>query len=136
MPGIINLEWKEARMSTETKVCTECGRELFGRSDKKFCSDACRSAYNNKALAGGDKYMRTVNRRLKKNHSILVQLNPDGKTTTHREKLLKAGFDFDYCTNTYTTKDQKEYRFCYDQGYLHLGNDFILLVKREPSPVG
>lgn len=118
-------------MNDELKNCAECGREVFGRSDKKFCSDACRSAFNNKSIAGSDKYMRKVHRTLKKNHSILLQLNPEGKTKTHRDQLLKAGFDFDFCTNTYTTKDQKEYRFCYDQGYLLLGNDFILLVRRD-----
>ena len=30
------------------KLCLECGDKLFGRIDKKFCSDACRNAYNNK----------------------------------------------------------------------------------------
>lgn len=115
----------------DSKKCIECDRNIFGRADKKFCSDSCRSAYNNRLAGGSDKYVRKVNRILKKNHSILLQLNPEGKKKIHREKLLKAGFDFDYCTNTYLTKDQKEYRFCYDQGYLLLGNDFLLLVKRE-----
>lgn len=119
-------------MSKETsqKVCIECGREVFGRADKKFCSDACRSAFNNKSLSG-DRLVRRVNRRLRKNHLILSEINADGKTKTHRDRLLQAGFDFNYFTNTLVTKDQKEYRFCYDQGYLLLGNDFFLLVKRE-----
>lgn len=122
-------------MTAEEKQCLECGRELFGRADKKFCSDACRSAYNNKASGNSDKYIRKVNRKLKRNRSILELLNPEGKTKTHKERLLREGFDFDYFTNTYITKDQKEYRFCYDQGYLMLGNDFILLVRRDtPAP--
>ena len=29
-------------------TCPECGDKLKGRADKKFCSDACRNAYNNK----------------------------------------------------------------------------------------
>ena len=29
------------------KVCTLCSKTLKGRSDKKFCDDYCRSAYNN-----------------------------------------------------------------------------------------
>lgn len=112
------------------KNCLECGKELFGRSDKKFCSDACRSAYNNKSI-GSDKFIRKINRRLKRNHSILENINTDGKTKTHKDRLAKEGFDFDFFTSTYVTKDGKEYRFCYDQGYLALGNDFFLLVRRE-----
>ncbi len=114
----------------ESKKCLECGREVIGRSDKKFCSDSCRSAYNNKTISS-DKQIRKVNRKLKKNHSILSSLNIDGKTKIHKERLLKEGLDFEFFTNVYQTKEHKEYRFCYDQGYLPLGNDFYLLVKRE-----
>ncbi|MEQ9304315.1 MAG: hypothetical protein RJQ14_10415 [Marinoscillum sp.] len=113
------------------KQCIECGREFLGRSDKKFCSDGCRSAYNNKATGGSDKFIRKVNRRLKKNRTIMQKLNPEGKTTTHRDQLLKEGFDFDFVTSTYTTKEGKQYRFCYEFGYLQLEKDFVLLVKRE-----
>ena len=118
-------------MNEEKKVCQECGRELFGRADKRFCSDSCRSAFNNKASGVSDKLIRKINRKLKRNRTVLESLNPEGKTTTHRDRLLKEGFDFDYVTHTYMTKEQKEYRFCYDQGYLMLGNDFVLLVRRE-----
>jgi len=117
-------------MNEEPRKCLECGREIFGRADKKFCSDACRSAYNNKSLTS-DAYIRKINRRLKRNHAILSEINKDGKTKTHKERMLKEGFDFDFFTSVYITKDQNEYRFCYDQGYLMLGNDFVLLVKRE-----
>jgi hypothetical protein len=32
----------------------------------------------------------------------------------------------------YTTKDGREYRFCYDQGYIHTGEDWYTLVVRKP----
>ncbi len=115
----------------EAPKCIECGRELFGRSDKKYCSDACRSAYNNKSVKSNTSFIRRINRRLVKNRSIIEKLNPEGKTKSHKDQLLKAGFDFNYHTHTYTTKEQKTYYFCYDQGYLMLGNDFILLVRRD-----
>jgi hypothetical protein len=31
----------------DTKTCLQCGTELRGRIDKKFCDDQCRTAYNN-----------------------------------------------------------------------------------------
>ena len=99
-------------MTEPERLCPECGRPIFGRADKKYCSDACRSAHNNRQISEADELIRKVNRRLKKNRSILAKLNPTGKTTLPKDKLLKEGFDFQYFTHHYVTKDQREYRFC------------------------
>ncbi len=115
----------------EEKMCPECGKPVFGRIDKKFCSDACRNAFNNKANSASTNYMRNVNNILSKNRRILATLNPEGKKKTHKDKLLKQGFDFDFHTNTYTTKAGDTYCFCYEQGYLLLDDGFVLLVERN-----
>lgn len=75
--------------------------------------------------------MRNVNNTLAKNRRILAELNPNGKKKTHKDKLLKNGFDFDFYTNTYTTKAGDTYHFCYEQGYLMLDEGFVLLVERK-----
>jgi len=46
--------------------CIECGRELFGRCDKKFCSDGCRNSYNNRIRRKGTEEPRRINRVLEK----------------------------------------------------------------------
>lgn len=117
-------------MSDVEKGCLECKKAIFGRSDKKFCSDGCRNAYNNKVNAPSTNYVRNVNNILGKNRRILIALNPTGKQKTHRDQLLKRGFDFEYYTNSYTTKSGVEYRYCYDQGYLTLRDGFLLLVEK------
>ena len=40
------------------KTCLECGEPILGRSDKKFCSDLCRNAYNNKANSDSNNFVR------------------------------------------------------------------------------
>lgn len=115
----------------EEKQCLECEKPVFGRTDKKFCSDACRNAFNNRENAATSKFMRRVNNTLTRNRRILIELNPDGKKKTHRDKLLKKGFDFDFHTSTYTTKSGDIYHFCYEQGYLLLDEGFVLLVARD-----
>ena len=46
--------------------------------------------------------------------------------------VVDLGFNFDFYTNIYQTKNGKTYFFCYDHGYLDLGNDwFALVVKKE-----
>lgn len=115
----------------EDKKCLECENPVYGRSDKKFCSDACRNSYNNRTHSTSTKYMRKVNNILTRNRRILLELNPEGKKKTHRDQLLKRGFDFDFHTNSYTTKSKDTYFFCYEQGYLELKDGYILLVERK-----
>ena len=112
-------------------VCLECGEKFTGRSDKKFCGDQCRSAYNNKLNSDSSNFVRNINNTLRKNRRILEGLNPTGKSRVHRDELLERGFKFSYFTNEYITKAGKVYRFCYDQGYLELENNFLALVKRK-----
>lgn len=115
----------------QEKICLECGTKIFGRVDKKFCSDQCRNSYNNKLNSDGTNYIRNVNNILRKNRRILMDLNPNGKSKTHRNKLFEKGFDFNYFTNTYTTKAGAIYYFCYEYGYLPIDNDFFALVKKQ-----
>lgn len=112
------------------KQCLECGSELFGRVDKKFCSDYCRNAYNNKKNRDSRNIVRNTNNLLRKNYRILESLNPDQKTKTTKDMMLRKGFNFNYFTSIYVTKAGKTYYFVYDQGYLSLGNNYFALVKR------
>jgi hypothetical protein len=115
------------------KLCYECGTEIKGRVDKKFCDDSCRSAFNNKINNENNALVKKVNKILRKNRTILFALNPDGKAKTNKSHLMRAGFNFEYFTHTYTTKEGKTYYFCYEQGYLPLENDWYFLVVREEN---
>ncbi|MCV9386940.1 hypothetical protein [Reichenbachiella ulvae] len=117
--------------TTNPRLCPECERPVFGRADKKFCSDACRNAYNNRSNSDAVNLVRNINNTLRKNRRILLDLNPDGKTKLPKSKLLQKGFDFEYHTSIYTTKSGQQYRYCYDQGYLLLDDDFVLLIVKK-----
>lgn len=113
------------------KTCLECGEKIVGREDKKFCSDGCRNAYNNKINKDSTNFMRNINNKLRKNYRILTELNTEGKSKSTRAKLLSKGFDFEFFTNILQTKTGNTYYFLYDQGYLPLENDFYMLVKKD-----
>ena len=113
------------------KTCLECGDKIVGREDKKFCSDGCRNAFNNKINKDTNNYMRNTNNKLRKNYRILSELNGEGKTKTTKSKLLSKGFDFDFVTNIMHTKTGNTYYFVYDQGYMILDHDFYVLVKKD-----
>jgi len=113
------------------RTCLECSEKLVGREDKKFCSDNCRNAYNNKINKDSNNLMRNVNNKLRKNYRILSELNVDGKSKATRDKMINKGFDFDFFTNILHTKTGNTYYFLYDQGYRSLDNDYYMLVKKE-----
>lgn len=113
------------------KNCLECGNPIVGRTDKKFCTDQCRTSCNNRLNSDASNYMRSVNRILRKNRKILSGLNPNGKVKVHRKKLQAHGFNFKFVTNLYTTRAGTIYYFCYDQGYLPLEEDYFMIVERE-----
>ncbi len=115
----------------EVKTCLECDMKIVGRMDKKFCSDQCRNAFNNKLNSDGNNYIRNVNNILRKNRRILMELNPTGKSKANRTRLMEKGFDFNYFTNTYTTKAGAIYYFCYEYGYLLIDKQFYALVKKQ-----
>ena len=117
----------------ETKQCLQCGENILGRTDKRFCSDACRNIFHYNANSAPINYVRNVVNALKKNRRVLADLNtgPEGKTKVHREKLLERGYNFMYHTNVHRTKAGNTYIFCFEQGYLELSENWYMLVRRD-----
>lgn len=118
--------------------CLECKDEFRGRTDKKFCSDACRNAYHNRLNREANNLVRTVNNRLRRNYRILRYLSsewPGGPV--HRNSLSDQGFDFESITRV-KSSPQGEPCYCvYDLGYIPLGEDRIRIVAaHEPGPAG
>lgn len=113
------------------RKCLKCFEHLKGRADQKFCSDQCRSAYNNLQYAESNSVIKTVNRILKKNHLILTALTSEGKSTATKSDLLKKGYRFEYFTSTFTTRSSRINYYCYDQGYREQENNKIVLIRRD-----
>ncbi len=117
----------------ESRDCLSCGKPVKGRSDKKFCDDYCRAAYNNQLNSVANNFIRNVNNALGKNRRILESLLPAGEATAkaNRDKLVERSFQFKYHTHLYSTKKGDTYFYCYEYGYLPLENNWYLIVKRE-----
>ena len=119
------------------RKCLECGEILHGRIDKKFCSDACRNAYNNKQRNSSElRLMRKINKILARNRNIMAILNSGTRKPIHRSVMSMKGFDFSYFTCRRVTRSGKVCYYCYDQGYMNLGNNFVMLVRRQEMEQG
>ena len=114
------------------RLCLECGAPFKGRVDKKFCSDTCRVAFNNRLNSDDTSYVRNINNILRKNRRILISMNPTGKNKVSYDKLKARGFDFNHFTSTYKTREGSQYFYCYEHGYLPIEQDwYLLVIKKE-----
>lgn len=131
-----NMNVKEKNIDfineTEEKFCLCCKRKIVGRSDKKFCSDECRTLYNNRKYRGENKEMTKIDRILKKNRSILNTLYSKGITETTTLKLFGLGFDFDFMTSIKKNSDKDSFGFgCYEYTYNITRKGTIELEREE-----
>lgn len=115
------------------KICLACERPIKGRADKKFCDDSCRNNYHN-GLNFDDNtpLVRNINNVLRKNRRILQDfLSGTEKKVlvVDKIKLVKKGYQFEYCTEHYTTKENEQYYYCYDYGYRPLDEEKLMVVK-------
>lgn len=104
----------------ENRKCQFCGIPFTGRSDKKFCSHYCRSAYHNNRNYEVNKVFREIMSKLLKNRSILKRLNPAEKSIVTKKQLEESGFCFSYFTHYIKTDDSKIIMFCFDYGYQYM----------------
>ena len=135
-PEIVYLDMPEeptkAKAPEDKKECIECHEPFQGRSDKKFCSPACKDNYYNKLKAQTKKEIGIIDSALKRNRKILKQLfDPEQENRLiTRRKLLRAGFNFEFHTHHLTTSiHANEFIFCYDYGYREVVKDKYKIIK-------
>lgn len=113
--------------------CLHCGKELFGRRDKKYCNDTCRNTANRKRVGADTWYeplfIAQINTILKRNYKILKHIVTmhEGPTTVGKFSLIEKNFNFRYYTSVLTTSSGTYY-FNYDHGWRELPEDKIMIV--------
>lgn len=118
-------------MDTSTRKCRECGDELRGRSDQKFCSDQCRTTFNNNINRNVTNQVRNINNILRRNRRILDELSKNERKRIQRELLLQLGFNFSFHTSSFTNKKGRTYYFCYERGYVQLNENLYFIVEND-----
>lgn len=118
-------------MEQSFKLCEQCNKKLQGRTDKKFCSNHCRSSYHNAVYGDRTNYMRRVNALLLRNRKILADLfssQRKGGNIPLRELYLK-GFVPQHFTHQTKHASKTLYTYCYEFGYSYVGKDAVKIVQ-------
>ncbi len=104
------------------RKCLEC-QELFdGRSDKKFCSQGCKSSYHYKEMKQSEVYYNSIDKQLKTNRKLLKYYNKAGKAFIRKEIIINKGFNPTYTTHHWTAQNGNKYLFCYEYGFMEVIN--------------
>lgn len=115
----------------ENKHCRECGKPIFGRIDKKYCSDICRHAHNNRERSLSGTYVNNINAILRKNRNILASLFSPEPSKIHKDKLNERGFNFNFITQRDEANKEPAAYYCYEFGYQVTENDVYYIVRKE-----
>ena len=113
-----------------TKNCPVCTANFVGRSDKKYCSDACRNSFNNQLQSDLGKEIRKTNRILRKNREILDKYILLGMKKVSLFSLISEGFVLTYFTNLHKKMTGEEVYFCYDLGYQLADNEVVHIISK------
>jgi len=99
--------------------CLYCGEALVGRTDKKYCSPHCKSAYQyQKSKEQPEKFYNRVDNQLKLNRKLLKTYNKAGKSIIRATILLNLGFDPNFFTHYWRNQKGEVYFFVFEYGYL------------------
>ncbi|MEN0004739.1 MAG: hypothetical protein AAF798_11365 [Bacteroidota bacterium] len=116
-----------------TPTCKVCDQPFRGRSDKIFCSIACKNAYHVELRRKTAKVVRQTDIILHRNRSILSELIGD---VTHQQKISRTlldekKFNFNYFTGCYTNHHGKVYHYVYDFSWMIFSDQEVLIVHRK-----
>lgn len=116
----------------QNRNCLQCQKLLKGRSDKKFCTPACKSAFHNNTFNIRIKIFKETETILRKNYTILDQyFSPgDKKVRIEANELDKKGFNQEYLTRIFHNKKGVQYAILYDIAWTKSENGQIDLFKK------
>ena len=109
--------------------CLECGREItYGRKDRKYCSDECRSRHHNHYNRSCRQYKRMVTTILDRNYEILDELVRSGIEAIWVADAIALGYNPAYVTS-YRKHGTRSMCHCYDICYVTTDNRMTSISK-------
>ena len=109
--------------------CLECGEEIiYGRKDKKFCSEECRNSHHNRHHRSLRNYRRMVTGILDRNYEILEEMVRSGIRAIWVADAIALGFNPAYVTS-FRKHGKRSMCHCYDICYVTTDNRMTSISK-------
>ena len=115
-------------------TCHNCTNKFSGRTDKKFCSLACKNQFNYNTRRAAKSETLLIDRYLHRNREILDTLmGKSKKEVFDRLVVTRTGFKFEYITGIYINKEGKMYHLVYDFAWMDFSDQKVLIVRKSVS---
>ena len=116
------------------RECLSCGGPIrYGRTDKKFCSDACKNRYHNQQMNKFLKIHSKVVHALDRNHKILSHCLSHGLNSIDLNEAIEWGFNPEYVTGLRRSRMRQEFR-CFDIRYQRSATRLYKIERLEDTP--
>jgi hypothetical protein len=129
-------------LNQEDKHCENCGRSFHtGRTDRRFCNDTCRNAFNRKKLQleklVANESIPEIFRIIKRNYEILKGFGEleRGTQLWIQEKLADTGINPKFFTSIQQEGDTIWY-FCFERGWKELDGMFEVKEDFDQLDIG
>lgn len=110
-------------------VCLECGDKIrYGRSDKKYCCEECRTRHNNNLARNGRAFRRRIMRILTRNYEVLSSLLKAEIGSADLIDLMSMGFTPSVVTSHRKCGKHDEYT-CFDIKFIMTGTRVYSISK-------
>ncbi|MCZ4410352.1 hypothetical protein O3Q51_16165 [Cryomorphaceae bacterium 1068] len=115
------------------RKCKICHEPIVGRTDKIFCSQACKNVYHSKLRYASKKAAIEINGYLKRNHGILLELLGKNKSQikVYRNALETKKFRFMYHTHLHVNSRGKTFYYIYNLAWMEFSDDEILIIRKR-----
>lgn len=109
--------------------CLHCGKPIYGRPDKKYCSDKCKNSYHYETVAEKGKMERRIISQIHRNYEILDNLLKEGKNSVERDYAEELGFRCSCMTGLHKKRNRSDEYSLFDIRY-KVSSELIYEIKR------
>jgi len=115
------------------KTCKICKKPIKGRTDKIFCSLACKNYYHTNLRRATAIAVKEIDKILHRNRSILLEIMGKNKTQKMIDKQIldKKKFNYTYHTHFYVNSKGKTYYYLYDFAWMQFSDDKIMITRKS-----
>lgn len=123
-------------MTTTKRRCRLCKTPFSGRTDKIFCTLACKNEYHVRLRRATAIVVRETDKILHRNRSILLEIMGKNKTQKKVDRLVleKKKFRYHYMTGYYINCRGKTYHYVYDFAWMTFSDQEVLITRKHPLP--
>lgn len=118
---------------TNRRHCRLCKAPFSGRTDKIFCTIACKNEYHVRLRRATAYSVRETDKILHRNRSILLEIMGKNKTQKKVNRLVleKKKFRFNYLTAYQLNSRGKTYHYVYDFAWMSFSDQEILITRKK-----